>query len=79
MRGVVQEKWPALALGISHEVTGESHIAGLKSRQPGGLCLHGQVGQQRDRDEALVTAAITGGGWRKAGQVLARALAEQFQ
>lgn len=26
---VVQEEWSALALGISHEVSGERHITGL--------------------------------------------------
>lgn len=74
--GIVQEERAALALGISHEVTSESHIVGLKSRQPGGLRLHRQVGQQRNRDQALVTDAIAGGGRWEAGQVLARALGE---
>ena len=76
--GVVQEEWAALALGISHEVTGKSHVAGLESRQPRGLCLHRQVGQQWDRDQALVTGAIAGGGRGETGQVLARALREQL-
>lgn len=78
MGGIVQEERAALALGISHEVTGESHVAGLESRQPRGLCLHRQVGQQGDRDQPLVTDAFAGGGRRKAGQILARALREQL-
>lgn len=72
--GVVQEERAALALRIGHEVAGEGHVAGLQSRQPGRLRLHRQVGQQRDRDQALVTDAIAGGGRWEAGQVLARAL-----